>query len=243
MARAPVAVNVAELAARSPQEVRLEAAVSQFVPPGKRLRLQLTDNRYTMISVRRRLDGYVVRAHRMFAAAEPRIVRAIARYVVHNDARASSLLGGFIERHQDVIKRQPRKPRQLVLRTAGRHHDLQAIFDKLNVERFGGRLEAKITWGPASRRNGRRKSIKMGSFAVEDRVIRIHPALDRPTVPEYFVAWIVFHEMLHGKHEVTKVGDRRCYHTKAFAAEERSFAEYERAHAWEKANIDTLLVG
>ena len=30
----------------------------------------------------------------------------------------------------------------------------------------------------------------MGSFAVEDRIIRIHPALDQDCVPDYFVASI-----------------------------------------------------
>ena len=63
----------------------------------------------------------------------------------------------------------------------------------------------------------------MGSFAVEDRLIRIHPVLDHPSVPDYFVAWIVFHEMLHGKYEVVRKGDRRCFHSKEFIAEERTF--------------------
>jgi predicted metal-dependent hydrolase len=83
----------------------------------------------------------------------------------------------------------------------------------------------------------------MGSFAVEDRIIRIHPALDQPGVPSYFVAWIVFHEMLHGKHEVRRKDGRRRFHTKEFLEEERTFSDYERAHAWEKANLDKLLRG
>jgi predicted metal-dependent hydrolase len=228
---------------RPDEELRLEGAVGGMMPPGKRLSLRLTENRYTMISVRRKPEGYVVRAHRMFSGAEPRVVRALARYVVHNDPRASALLGDYIERNQHVIKQQPRRRRAVKLRTRGRFHDLQRIFDRLNEDSFAGKLEAKITWGPAVKRRGRRKSIKMGSFAVEDRIIRIHPALDRADVPEYFVAWIVFHEMLHGKHEATRVGTRRCYHTKAFAAEERSFHDYERAVAWERAHIDSLLVG
>ena len=75
----------------------------------------------------------------------------------------------------------------------------------------------------------------MGSFAVEDRVIRIHPALDQACVPDYFVAWIVFHEMLHGKHEVKRENGRRRFHTPEFLEEERQFPDYDRACAWEKA--------
>ena len=156
------------------------------------------------------------------------------------------MLGHFIEEHEHAIKQVRRRPkREPKLRTAGRFHDLQVIFDRLNAERFEGKLDARITWGPGSRppAGHRRKSIKMGSFAVDERIIRIHPALDRADVPAYFVAWIVFHEMLHGKYESTRIGPRRCYHTPDFHAEERSFSDYERASAWERAHIDTLLVG
>jgi hypothetical protein len=228
---------------RSADEQRLEQALATYLPPGKTLGLTLTDNRYSMVAVRRAPSGYRVRIHRMFARIEPRIVRALARYVVHNDRRASGVLGEYIEQNKHIIKQQPRRPRQVTIRTAGRHFDLKAIYDRLNDEYFGGKIEARITWGPALKTRRRRHSIKMGSFSVEDRIIRIHPSLDQPGVPPYFVAWIVFHEMLHGKHEVTRVGGRRCFHTKEFLAEEKTFAHYQRAYAWEKRNIERLLGG
>jgi predicted metal-dependent hydrolase len=217
------------------------AALALYLPPGKTLELRLTNNHYSMISVRRKADGYRLRLHQMFVGAEPRVVRALARYVVHNDRRASTLLGEYIEQHQHIIRQQTRRPRNLTVRTAGRHHDLQAIFDRLNAAWFGAALEARITWGPVTSQRHRRRSIKMGSFAVEDRVIRIHPALDQACVPDYFVSWIVFHEMLHGKHEVKRENGRRRFHTPEFLAEERQFPDFERACAWEKANLDRLL--
>jgi predicted metal-dependent hydrolase len=226
---------------RSEDEERLERALMGHLPAGKELTLRLTDNRYSMVAVRRSPVGYRVRIHRMFAGVEPKVVRALARYVVHNDQRASTALGAYIEQNKHIIKQQPRRPRRVTLRTAGRVYDLQDIFDRLNREYFAGSMSARITWGPSIRRRGPRTSIKMGSFSVEDRIIRIHPSLDQGMVPAYFVSWIVFHEMLHGKHEVTRVGGRRCFHTRAFQAEERTFAEHERACAWEKANIDRLL--
>jgi hypothetical protein len=228
---------------RSPENEadRVAVALSLYLPPGKTLELALTNNHYSMISVRRKSDGYRLRLHRMFVGAGPRVVRALARYVVHNDRRASTLLGEYIEENQHIIRQQERRPRHITLRTAGRHHDLQSIYDRLNAQMFGGALEARITWGPGAGASRRRRSIKMGSFAVEDRVIRIHPALDQDNVPEFFVAWIVFHEMLHGKHEVRRTNGRRRFHTEEFLAEERTFPDYSRACAWEKANLDRLL--
>jgi len=226
----------------SVQERAVSIALKPYLPPGKTLELALTDNHYSMISIRRRPDGYRLRLHKMFVGAPPRIVRALVRYVVHNDRRASQLLGDYIERHQHVIKRQERKPRPFRGRTAGRHHDLQAIFDSLNVERFESKLEARITWGPVTARRARR-SIKMGSFAVEDRIIRIHPILDQEDVPAFFIRWIVFHEMLHGRHDIIRKGRRRIFHSPAFIADEQSFPDFARATAWEKANLDRLLGG
>jgi len=240
--RRAAAARQVRLAPTLEQETdRVATALALYLPPGKVLELRLTNNHYSMISVRRKPDGYRLRLHRMFVGAEPRTVRALARYVVHNDRRASTLLGDYIERHQHIIRQQKRRPRQMHLRTDGRYHDLRAIFDRLNVAHFGGGLEARITWGPVTARGRRRRSIKMGSFAVEDRIIRIHPALDQDCVPDYFVAWIVFHEMLHGKHEVKRENGRRRFHSAAFLAEERTFPEYDRACAWEKANLDRLL--
>ncbi len=226
---------------RPVDEERLEEALLGLLPSGKALSLKLTDNRYSMVAVRRAPRGYNVRIHRMFAEVDPRLLRAIARYVVHNDRRASIQLGDYIEKNKHIIRHQPCRPRKLALRTAGQHHDLRTIYDRLNAEYFAGGLSATITWGPNLDRRRRRRSIKMGSFSVEDRIIRIHPALDQPDVPAYFVEWIVFHEMLHGKHEVLRIGGRRCFHTPAFLAEERTYSEYERASAWEKRNIDRLL--
>ena len=221
------------------EEIRLEHAVAAYLPPGKDLRLTLTKNHYNIVAVRREPAAYSVRIHQVFAGAEPRLVRALARYVVHNDRRASGVLGEFIERHEHIISRAPRRPRQLKLRPGGRFHDLKEIFDRLNQRYFEGTLQAQITWGPAVLR-AQQRSIKMGSFSVEDRIIRVHPALDRAEVPPFFVEWIVFHEMLHGRYEIRRNGSRRCFHPPEFLAEEREFADYERASAWEKENVDRL---
>jgi hypothetical protein len=226
-------------AGRSLEEIQLEHAVAAYLPPGKGLRLTLTKNRYNIVAVRREPAAYAVRVHHVFAGAEPRLVRALARYVVHNDRRASAVLGEFIERHERIINRAPRRQRQLTPRPVGRVYNLQEIFDRLNQQYFSGTLQAQITWGPAVFR-AHQRSIKMGSYAVEDRIIRVHPALDRSEVPLFFVEWIVFHEMLHGRHEIRRKGSRRCFHPPEFLAEERGFVDYERASAWERENVDRL---
>jgi predicted metal-dependent hydrolase len=225
---------------RAAEEVALELRLLAHIPPGKGLRLQLTENRCNIVSVWRGRESYRVRAHRMFSIAEPRIVRALARYAVHNDARAAALISQFIELHRDLIHKAPRRSHRRSLRTRGRVHDLNDVFERLNRRYFAGKHDARITWGPA-RRCVAQQSVKVGSFSVEDRLIRIHPVLDQELVPAYFLEWIVFHEMLHGKHAIRRVGGKRCFHPPEFSQEERQFPHYGRARLWEKANLERLL--
>jgi hypothetical protein len=184
---------------------------------------------------------YEVRLHHMFADADPVITRALAHYIADNDADASRILGDFIDANADHVRgRSRRAPAQLIF-TAGEHHDLRAIFDELNARYFENRIEAAITWGARAGRPRRRNSIKMGSYSVEDRLIRIHRSLDRAFVPRFFVAWIVFHEMLHQVHDIRVKNGRREFHSKAFLADEAGFELYEQAKIWERRHLDALL--
>lgn len=218
-------------------------------PAAARLELAVTDNRSTMITVRREPGRYRLRLHRMFVHAGPEIVAALGRYVARNERAASAELSAFIDAHQHHIdehrSRAPRvtaarEPAAPVLLSRGQAHDLQSIFDALNARYFGGGIAARIAW--ASRRGHSARSLLLGSYAVEDRLIRIHPTLDRAIVPRFYVEWIVYHEMLHQKHPIPIVAGRRCFHTQEFRAEERLFDDYERAVRWEHQNQHRLLL-
>ncbi len=208
-----------------------------------RVQVTLTDNRYTMISVRRipREKRYEVRLHHMFADADPVITRALAHYIAENDSEASRVLGDFIDANSDHVRGRSRRTPAQVIFTAGEHYDLRQLYDELNARYFENKIDASITWGARTGRVRRRNSIKMGSYSVEDRLIRIHRSLDRAFVPRFFVAWIVFHEMLHQVHDIRVKNGRREFHSKEFLADEAQFADYEEARAWERRHLDALL--
>ena len=63
----------------------------------------------------------------------------------------------------------------------------------------------------------------MGSYSVEDKLIRIHRSLDRDLVPRFFVAWIVYHEMLHQVHGAPILNGRRQFHTKVCLEDEARY--------------------
>src|SRR5690606_8035322 len=118
---------------------------------------------------------------------------------------------------------------------------LAEIFDHLNERYFGNGIDASITWGQRNGKPRRRNSIKMGSYSVEDKLIRIHRSLDRAFVPRFFVEWIVYHEMLHQVHEIKVVNGRRQFHSREFLEDEAAFEHYAAARAWERENLEALL--
>jgi hypothetical protein len=241
------ALRRARKATEMPREIleaqdSLERRIRAHMQRG-RVQVTLTDNRYTMISVRRiaKERRYEVRLHHMFAEADPLITRALARYISDNDADASRVLGDFIDDNSNHVRGRARRAPTQVIFTAGEHYDLRQIFDDLNARYFENKIEAAITWGARTGRPRRRNSIKMGSYSVEDRLIRIHRSLDREFVPKFFVAWIVFHEMLHQVHDIRVKNGRREFHSKEFMADEAQFAQYEQAKSWERRHLDALL--
>jgi len=233
-----------EPAASLDPRVALQEKIQRQVR-GARIELELTDNRSTMISVRTQPGLFVLRLHHMFLRAGPEIVVALGRYVERDDRAASQLLNRFIDHHSTRIRRPRRaSPPPRALQPRGEVHDLRVIFEGLNQRYFGGAIRADITWGsrlsPALRGRERR-SLKMGSYCVEDRLIRIHASLDRACVPVGFLGWIVYHEMLHQKHDIPLRGGRRQFHTPAFLADEARYDEYEAARRWERGHLDLLL--
>jgi hypothetical protein len=206
------------------------------------VQLAVTDNRRRMVTRTERNGVLRVRVHMMFLDAPQRVLDALIRYVVHGEPAASEVVGRYIDTNGHRIRavRTARGP----LRTRGRTHDLEAILRDV-AERYlglGVPPDVLITWGRHTHpKSGPRKTIKLGSYSATERLIRVHPTLDKDWVPRYFVSYIVYHELLHHLVPAVRDGDRALLHTAEFARREREFHHYERAMAWELKHIGRLL--
>jgi len=207
---------------------------------GLAVRLSVTDNRSTMVSFRRAPAVLRLRLHHMFLDAPAPVVRAVADYAGRGQRRAGRLLDDFVRREQPRI-RQHRDEHDEVLSPRGRTYDLRQVFDRLNDAHFQGGVRAAIGWGRAPGRR-RRKSIRLGVYDHQTREIRIHPALDQPAVPRFFVDFIVFHEMLHQVFPSSNGPGRRVHHPRAFRDREKAFPLYAQALRWERDNLRLLLL-
>ena len=219
--------------------VDLQQRLAAFLERG-RPRVVVTDNLHTMVSIKRGNGMVTFRLHHMFLDAPSLVLRALTRYADTQDRSSAQLLRAFIDANEPSIRKASRE-RPVVVDVEGKYHNLQEIFDELDRDYFGGGIRARITWGPRGRRLRGRSSIKLGSYTFEDELIRIHPVLDASDVPRFFVAWIVYHEMLHEVHEMPVIDGRRVYHTSAFRRAEARFEHYAEAVLWERTNLHKLL--
>ncbi len=132
--------------------------------------------------------------------------------------------------------------RQFGFAHEGEYFDLRETFDRLNARYFNNALKRyKILWG--RRRCERpREYFVFGTIQEEDRLIRIHPLLDQRFVPQWFIDYVVYHEMLHAVvPDVPMPSGRRKVHTEEFARRERDFPHYRRARKWEEENLGRFL--
>lgn len=216
----------------------LAQAVAVHLGADVKVLLSVHDNRSTMISFRREPPLLRLRVHHLFLEAPAEVIQAIADYAGRGRKAAGRILDDFIAGRQERIRNETRRAGALV--TRGKVFDLGEILHRLNEEHFQGSIRAQIGWGRHPGRR-RRKSIRLGVYDHRSREIRIHPALDRPDVPLFFVEYIVFHEMLHQVFPSARDSGRHVHHPRAFRDRERAFPRYAAAVAWERENLQALL--
>jgi hypothetical protein len=122
----------------------------------------------------------------------------------------------------------------------GRYHDLDLILADLRACYFPNCAAVRICWGRWSGRS-RPRSMRFGAYLPEEKLIRIHPALDQAFVPRSFVEFIVYHELLHHVIPPVRVNGRYQIHSAAFRRREREFPAYAEAIAWRQQSLRRLL--
>lgn len=209
---------------------------------GHPVEVKINDNLTQMISVRYPSASVPPRIslHRAFLAADDSVVRALAGYIRRPTPQVRRVLRAFI--NTIPLEASRVSCRKICLRARGRCYDLDRIAKELMVEFFGETLDVAITWGrnalPGRRR---RRHIQLGAYYHHQRLIRIHPVLDAPDIPEFFVRFVVYHELLHAKLDPQHDDNgRRRLHTPEFRQLERLFPHYREAIAFERELLERL---
>ncbi|WP_321472495.1 M48 family peptidase [uncultured Paludibaculum sp.] len=128
-------------------------------------------------------------------------------------------------RHTHQVVRQTRG-RKYLSGPLGAYHDLDPLFDALNLKYFAGWMQKPLLgW---SRKPSR---WLLGHFDSAHNAIILSRILDQEKVPAIAVEYVLYHEMLHLKHPVEHRGARRCVHSREFHLEEQRFEGLKEAKA------------
>jgi hypothetical protein len=187
-------------------------------------------------TIRLRSGRVYVRVSDIFRSAPVNVHRALAYILVakllrrrapqlHERVYRNYAFQPEVLRASDLARRS--RGRKKISSAQGSVYDLEKLFARLNRRYFDGEIvQPTLTWSQ------RRTRTILGHHDDVHETIVISKTLDAEDVPEWFVEFILYHEMLHIKHPARLINGRRFYHTKAFRAEEQRFPLYDEAQAW-----------
>jgi CRISPR/Cas system CMR subunit Cmr6 (Cas7 group RAMP superfamily) len=123
--------------------------------------------------------------------------------------------------------------RPLPLGIADHRHDyLTSLADEVHRSYFYKYPPLPVRWGQQITRK-KRRSIRLGSYNHITTEIRIHPLLDSPGIPAFFIQSVIHHEYLH--HVLGASHNRR------FHKEERKFRYHRESKEWIRRHLWLLL--
>jgi predicted SprT family Zn-dependent metalloprotease len=92
----------------------------------------------------------------------------------------------------------------------------------------------KISWGRKSKK--RCRSIRFGSYNMKNHLIKIHPVLDDPAVPDHFIKSVIYHEICHYIYNELNP-EMKSYHNKIFYnILKKVDMLYSQSKKWENEN-------
>jgi hypothetical protein len=112
------------------------------------------------------------------------------------------------------------------------HHHLESLASEVHRTYFQKIPPVVVRWGQQITRK-RRRSIRLGSYNHQTAEIRIHPLLNAPNIPAFFIQSVIYHEYLH--HMLGGAHNRR------FHAFERKYRYHREAQEWIRRNLFLLL--
>ncbi|HTQ61243.1 MAG TPA: SprT-like domain-containing protein [Candidatus Solibacter sp.] len=200
-------------------------------PP--RFRVEFYPYASLVLTIRRREDVVYVRFSDLLRRAPLAVLEGAAALLlarVYRRKAPRGLVQAYLEyarsdRTRGRISRMRRgRVRLASTGPQGRHFDLERMFEELNKKYFEGVLQRpQVGW---STRGWRRQ---FGCYDPGPNQILLNRRMDRPGVPQVAVEYVLYHEMLHVKHPTRRSGCSLVSHSRDFRAEEKRFAEFERA--------------
>ncbi len=192
-------------------------------------------------TIRERNGSVFVRLSDACSDAPQEILEAIAAILIsklrrrkiaqeHWETYRNFMASDAMRRRHKELRRK--RGHRVLNGSSGKCYNLEEIFERLNKSYFNGELKKpELSWSAKKARS------VLGQHDAALNAIVISRVLDDARVPNYALEYIMYHEMLHMRHEVASENGRRKVHSMAFKGDEKKFERYEEARAWMKRGL------
>lgn len=192
-------------------------------------------------TIRLRSGKILVRISDILADAPLQILTSVLVILLHKLFRRP-VSGAHRSTYQQYVTSEPvrRKARRIrslrgqkrLSSPVGQVFDLGMLFDRLNDVYFGKGLRVRhLSWSQHSNQRA------LGHYDAAHQTIVIDRRLDRPSVPQFVVEYVVYHEMLHAFWgDKTDKGRRRIHH-ELFREAEKKFFHYLEAKEFIRSSL------
>lgn len=121
------------------------------------------------------------------------------------------------------------RSRKVLVGPVGQCHDLNVIFRRVNRRYFGGELEKPVlSWSP------KRSRSQLGYHDRHLNLVVLSRWLDKKSVPDMVLDYIMYHELLHIVVPPEPRNGRRVVHSREFKRREQEYEYYDAAIRWLK---------
>lgn len=176
-----------------------------------------------------------IRMSDLLEGAPAPVVEALA-YILLGKLFRKPVAAAYSHRYRLYLNRRDMRSRMHLVRQIrgrkfisgpqGEHHNLEPIFDELNLRHFHGLMARPLLgWSRLPSRT------TLGHFDPSHNAIIISRIFDTASAPLLALEYVLFHEMLHLRFPVQTKGVRRRVHTHEFREAEKEFPRLAEAKA------------
>jgi hypothetical protein len=123
---------------------------------------------------------------------------------------------------------------------SGVKFDLHSLFSSLNDSQFDNRLTSFLRWGQYGSKTSYHTTF-LDEQNSEHHLITIAGLYNHPSIPQFAIESVMYHEMLHIHAPPIINKSRRTVHHKEFKALEKKFIHFEKWQNWLKNDAQKLI--
>lgn len=197
----------------------------------RKLNVEFTKNSIRKISVHRNEQGsLLIKLHYLFESIDGSDYDALVEYIQHETETSKQALINYLSKvwptDNTTVEEGLKQFNELLKKL------IQSHFPKLP--------HLALKWSKVGKK-GPQKSIRLASFWPKQKEIRIHPYLKDDRIPEYYLCYILFHELCHAYLMFSGKAKNGKHHGPDFYALENQFPNIKEAKVWEKEVLPQLL--